>query len=401
MKTRFRSAAILLVLPLFMILLLQGCKKDSDTTTPSLQTGDLMLKGSVIDASTNSGMGALVFIAGQTITAGNSGIYEINCKLLGAGTHDVLVATNEYSFGTAIATVQSDAALVRTVRLTPVTNAANIPASGGTITMADPESLLPEGTAIMTVAPGTFNGSTVMAFTRYTGADVPGYAPAGMLNLCTFRIDAVAVVPGKPLTVTLPLPVSAASAVNLALLKFDPASIGWTVVSGVTPTMNVAANTATVQVDAFGYYSLGLPGSFSETAGTATTPVTVDLDRGQSLIALSFNATTQFTGSIPYSVSTTWLKNLVSQNTKLYGERISFDLANELNLNYIGYKPDSVVTSRSAGYYRWMPRVTYTDRTMPFTLAIDGAVVTGTIGKRAFVPSSAYQFVHDQGGGGK
>jgi len=359
-----------------------------------------MLKGRVVDATTGSGIVARVFIAGMSVTTNSEGVYEISSKLIGNGSWELLVEANEYGLATAIATITDDAAMVRTIRLAPLSNGATLGQSGGTLTVTDPESLTAGASAVLTVAPGTFTGTQAVLFNRLTGAGIPGYAPAGMLNLCAFSIAATAVVPAKPMTVTLPLPVADPSIATLSLLKFDPTTITWSVVNGTQAVVDPSTHTATVQVDAFGYFSLAISGSYSESAGNGSTPVTIDLDKTRSQISFSFTATGQYT-SVPAGVSAAWLKNIASQNTKLNGERVAFDQTTEVMLNYIGYKPDSLTTTQSAGYYRWMPRVTYTDYQMPVTASVNGMVITGTIGKRAYAPSSSYQFVHDQGGGGK
>ena len=91
-----------------------------------------------------------------------------------------------------------------------------------------------------------------------------------------------------------------------------------------------------------------------------------------------------------------WITNIAAQFN-----HISFEESTSLTFQYIGTKPDSIPGSKAAGYYRWVPKVTYATQTVPTTTVISGESTTGTIGQQMYAPASGYEYVHDQGGGGK
>ena len=110
-----------------------------------------------------------------------------------------------------------------------------------------------------------------------------------------------------------------------------------------------------------------------------------------------------YPGGTPSTISVPYLKNIASQNTRINGIRANFTDPTSFTLNYIGSKPDSLVPTKStlAGYYRWVPKVTYVTQDMPMTTTIHGVSASGIIQKQVYLPVIGYVYVHDQGGGGK
>jgi hypothetical protein len=158
-----------------------------------------------------------------------------------------------------------------------------------------------------------------------------------------------------------------------------------------------------VQISASGTYSLAVTGNFSESNGNAGASTIVPLDPKLSSIDFSFLATNTYPAGTPATISPVYLKNVASQNTRLNGVRVSFDNFTVFTYNYIGSKPDSLapVKSTMAGFYRWVPKVSYATQVMPMTTTLNGLSVTGVISKQVYFPLIGWEYVHDQGGGSK
>ena len=404
MKMNIRNTIFFALLPVsFLLLFTEGCKKASDTGTEQ-QAGEFWLKGSVNNAQTHTGIAnARVYFAGQTIlTTDANGLYKVNCKTMGNGTYDVRVMADGYGFGFASATIANNSAMVNTIMLNPLTEPVSIGSTGGTIMMTDPESLIPGSKTTLVIPSGAFPGNVNVTLTRFTGIDVPGYAPANTLNLCTVNLGPVGTVTGKALELRFAMPFANATADNLPLMRYDFEANNW-VNTGTLAQVDHAANLATVQITAFGTYSLAITGSFSELNGSGGTIVTVPLDPTLSYIDFSYLAKNEYPGGTSATISLSYLKNIVSQNTRINGTRVSFNDSTTCTFNYIGSKPDSLapVKSTMSGYYRWVPKVSYTMQIMPMTTIIDGLATSGIIQKQVYSPASTWQYVHDQGGGGK
>lgn len=405
MKTNIRTIFNFAILPaLFLLLFAAGCQKASDTNTPDPQGGEFWLKGSVIDAKTQLGIAnaRIVFDDKTVLTTDAAGVYKIDCNTLSSGSFDIRAMANGYGFGFASATIGDGSAMVNTIVLTPVSEPVSIGASGGTISIADPESIAADGKTILVVPAGTFTGSTGVTLTRFTGIDVPGYAPANMLNLCAVNLGPAGTAANNPVELRFALPFNNPAADNLPLLKYDFETNTW-INTGVVALVNHTTNIATVQVTAFGTYSLAVAGSFTETNGTSGTAITLPLDRSLNSVNLTFQGKNEYPAGIPATISLPYLKNVASQNTKINGIRVSFKDLTTVTFNYIGSKPDSLapVKSTAAGFYRWMPKVIYAPQDMPMTTMIHGTTVTGIIQKHVYSGDCGYEFVHDQGGGGK
>ncbi len=405
MKRNIKYTIFFALLPVFLTLLLtESCQKASDTTTPETQNG-FYLKGSVINAETNAGIAnARVYFGEQTeLTTDASGNYQIDCRKVGNGNFDVRVIAEGYGYGFASAMVNTSAAMVNTIMLTPLSQPVTVGSNGGTMTIADPESFVANGQTILSIPAGAFASNREVSFTRFTGNKVPGYAPEGMLNVCTVFLGPADVIPSQPMEIRFALPFSDASLNNLPLLKYNFPINTWDVVSGVTAHVNASGKTATVQVTSFGAYSLGVSGGFSESNGTSGSATTLKLDPTGSSIDFSYLATNVYSNGTPATISPDYLRNVASQNTRLNGIRVSFENNTLYTYTYIGSKPDSLapVKSTMTGYYRWVPKVGYATQTMPMTSTIHNVAVTGIITKVVYSPMSGYEYVHDQGGGGK
>lgn len=405
MKTNIRTIFNFAILPaLFLLLFAAGCQKASDTTNPDPQGGEFWLKGSVIDATTHQGIAnaRIVFDDKTVLTTDAGGVYKIDCNTLASGSFDVRAMANGYGFGFASATIGDGSAMVNTIMLAPVSEPVSIGTTGGTIALADPESIASDGKTTLFIPAGALTGNTNITLTRFTGIDVPGYAPANMLNLCAVNIGPAGTTVNNPVELRFALPFNSQPAENLPLLKYDFETNNWEN-TGVIAQVNSATNIATVQVSAFGTYSLAVAGSFTETNGTSGTAITLPLDRSLNSVNLTFQGKNEYPAGIPATISLSYLKNIASQNTKIHGIRVSFKDLTTVTFNYIGSKPDSLapVKSTAAGFYRWMPKVIYAPQDMPMTTMIHGTTVTGIIQKHVYSGDCGYEFVHDQGGGGK
>ncbi|MCX6269026.1 MAG: hypothetical protein NTW16_17020 [Bacteroidetes bacterium] len=405
MKRNIRISIFFALLPAFFLLLFTvGCKKASDTSVTEPQNGEFWLKGSVINAKTHTGIAnAKVYFDGQTVlTTDANGLYKVNCKTMGCGAYDVRVMADGYGFGFASATIANNAAIVNTILLKPLTEPIMIGSTGGTFSLIDPESLMPGGETTLAVPAGALSGDINVTLTRFTGIDVPGYAPDNMLNLCAFNLGPVTLVAGKAVELRFAMPFADPTIDNLPLLRYDFDANNW-VNTGISAHVNQSTNIATVQVTTFGTYSLAISGAFSEGIGTSEAPVTQSLSTTLSQADFSYQAKNEYPDGTPSTISTPYLRNLASQNTKINGTRVSFTDATLFSFNYIGSKPDSLAPAKStsSGYYRWVPKVSYATHNMPMSTTIHGTTTGGTIQKLVYSDACGYQFVHDQGGGGK
>lgn len=391
------------LLPVFLLLLITGgCKKTSDSTTPVTPTADFLLKGSVVNTTTHAGIAnARVYFSGTTIlTTDANGLYQVNCKTVGCGTYDVRVMADGYGFGFATATITTNAAMVNTIMLMPLGAPVTVGSTGGSVMVTDPESLIPGSKTTLVIPAGALSGNTSVSLTRFTGIHVPGYAPANMLNLCAVNLSPANSLASQAMELRFALPFADASLNSLALLRYDFEANTW-INTGAPAQVDHVSNTATVQVTAFGTYSLAVAGSFSESNGTAGTPVTLALDRSLSAIDLSYQAANDYPGFTGTAISLDYLRNVAAQNTRINGTRTSFSDLTTVTFNYIGSKPDSLAGVKTTGYYRWFPKVVYTPQDMPMTTNVHGLITNGFIRKQVYGPASGYEFVHDQGGGGK
>ena len=405
MKRDIRNTIFFALLPAFFLLLLtEGCKKASDINNPEQQSGEFWLKGSVINSHTHTGIAnATVYFTGQTIlTTDANGLYKVNCKTMGNGTYDVRVIADGYGFGFASATVGNNSALVNTIMLKQLAEPVSIGSQGGILMMTDPESLISDGKTSLGIPAGAFSGNINVTFTRLTGIDVPGYAPVNTLNLCAVNIGPTGTIAGKAVELHFAMPFADPTVDNLPLIRYDIATNNW-VSTGILATIDHVTNVATVQITDFGTYSLAVTGSFSETQGNSGTTVSLALDPTLSDIDLTYLAKNEYPDGTPETVSLSYLKNIASQNTRINGVRISFTDATLFTFNYIGYKPDSLapVKSTMSSYYRWVPKVNYNIQEMPMTTTINGMTTVGSIEKQVYRSGSYWQYVHDQGGGGK
>lgn len=405
MKRDIRNSIFFALLPVFFLLLLtEGCKKVSNTTEPEQQGGILWLKGSVINAKTHLPIAnAKVYFAGQTIlTTDANGNYKVNCKTTAGGVYDVRVMADGYGFGFASATIANDAAMVNTISLNPLAEPVSIGSTGGTVAMTDPEGIAPASKTTLIVPEGAFPGNINVTLTRFTGIDVPGYAPANTLNVCAVYLGPVGFVASKALELSFALPFTDAGINELPLMKYDFVANNW-VNTGSLAQVDHSTNLATVQITEFGTYSLAITGSYSELNGSSGNVVTLSLDPSESYIDFHYLAKNIYPDGTPANISVSFLKNIVSQNTRINGIRADFNDSTFFTLNYIGSKPDSIVPVKStnSGYYRWIPKVSYTTQDMPMTTTIHGMTVIGIIQKHVYSPLIGWEYVHDQGGGGK
>jgi hypothetical protein len=400
MKTNIRHSIFLALLPAFFLLVLtEGCKKASDTTAPDQQEGEFILKGSVINASTHTGIAnARVYFDEQTIlTTDANGNYKVNCRTTGCGVYNVRVMAAGYGFGFASATIANDAAMVNTIMLKPLAEPVLIGSAGGTVAIADPEGFTPGSKTTLVIPNGAFSNEINVTLTRFTGIDVPGYAPASMLNLCAVNLGPADAVAGKAMDLSFAMPFVDPTVDNLPLLRYNFEENKW-VNTGAFAQVDHAANLARVQVSAFGAYSLAIEGTFLPSAGTSAAAVTLPLDPSLSFVDFSYLAKNVYPEGTPATISASYLKNIASQNT-----RVNFSDVTTFTFNYIGAKPDSLAAGKStlSGFYRWVPKVSYADQDIPVVTTIHGVTASGIMQRPIYAPASGYQFVHDQGGGGK
>ena len=405
MKRNTRITALSILLPaIFLLVLAGGCKKSSDPPASEPPVSDLWLKGSVINAQTHAPIvNAQVYFSGQSmLTTDVDGIYRVSCKAVTNGTYPVRVKAEGFGYGFATATIASDAAMVNSILLNPLATAVSIGPAGGILTVADPESYTSGGQTTLVVPQGAFTAGINVSFTRFTGVDVPGYAPANLLNLGTVNLAPAGTVASKPVELQFAMPFTDAGVTSLPLMRYDFETNNW-VNTGIVANVNTTSNTASAMITTFGLYSLAVTGSFSEPGSTSGATVNQQLDPKQSYIGLTYQASIEYPGGIPATVSPAYLRNLASQNTAIGGTRTSFSDATTLGYNYIGTKPDSLapVKSTNSSYYRWVPNVSYSPQAVSVTTIIHGTTATGIIHKQQYTASSFWQYVHDQGGGGK
>ncbi len=403
MNNKFRITILTVLLPaLFLLLSFQGCKKSSETPDPVQPDAALVLKGKVIHATTHAGIAnATVYLAGQTLVTDAAGWYTCNCKTIASGDYDVRVTANGYGYGFASATIDNNAAVVNTIVLKPLAEATVVGSAGGIVTIIDPESLFTGNVNYLMIPAGAFSSNVNVSFTRFAGVDVPGYAPASLLNLCTVNLAPEGTIAAQPVELRFPLPFNGAEINSLPLLRYDFATNTWNN-TGLNAQISGSENYAIVQVTEFGTYSLGVSGSYVETSGTSGPVNTLELSTSQSMVDFHFLASSAFQ-SVPFTISPVYLKNLASQNTRIHGARVSFSDSTTYLFNYIGSKPDSLapVKSTLTGYYRWVPKVSYSTREMPVTITLRDVAVIGTITKETYTDACGWLYVHDQGGGGK
>ena len=210
MKTNRRKLILSALLPaLFLLITIEGCKKTADTTTPEQTNSELNLKGSVINSNTHSGIAnAEIYFEGlnTTLKTDANGIYKVSCKSLGSGIHQVRVMANGYGYGFASAVISDDAAMVNTIILNPLAETVTVGSNGGSVVVGDPESLVPSANTSLVIPSGAFPGNTNVSLTRFTGLDVPGFAPVNLLNLCTVNISPAGTLPARQWTFTFRFP---------------------------------------------------------------------------------------------------------------------------------------------------------------------------------------------------
>lgn len=393
---------ILLLVP-FLLLAAAACKKAPDSAVPVPPAGDNLLRGQVIDAGTRAGVpGATVLIEQSVaLVTDAEGFYTIDCDAAGQGTYRVRATAAGYGYGVAEAQIEANAARVTLITLQPLAPAITTGPSPTTLTAADPEALVPGAMATLELPADAFPPATPVSFTRITGMAVPGSPPAGHLHLGAVIIQANPSTPGKPLILNLPLPVSDPTLTSLAILFYDFSADHWTATG--TATVDPMAGTATVLLSRTGTYALAIGGSFTETDGPAGQTGTIQLPASSSTAILKYLARNDYPGGIPATVSAAYLRGTASQNTSLHGGRVSFADSTAILFDYTGSKPDSVpgTKSTSAGYYKWVPKVGYNSRTLPVTITVRGIRADGTIAKESYADASGWQYIHDQGGGGK
>jgi hypothetical protein len=382
----------------------EGCKKSDDSFIPNTQTSKLWLKGSVVNAETNQGIAnANVFIAGLTgLTTDANGFYQVDIDPLSTGAWEVRAIANGFGYGSTVAEIGDNIAVVNVIRLKPLSAPVQVGSAGASLNVLDPEAIVPNSRTILNIPAGAFTQNTNVTLTRFTGNGVPGYAPGNMLNLGTVNLGPEGTITAVPVELIIPMPATNVLADNLPLLLYNPETNIWTI-TGLFAQVDHANHLATVHVTTFGTYSLGIEGSFTETAGTAGPVTKVSLDPDKSSIDFSYLALNNYPGGTPPEISLVYLKNVVSQNTIIHGVRTSFVDYTVVTVNYIGHKPDSLGGGKStnAGYYRWIPEVSYNNQEMPMSITIEGTGINGIIQKEIFLDSSYWEYVHDQGGGGK
>ena len=129
----------------------------------------------------------------------------------------------------------------------------------------------------------------------------------------------------------------------------------------------------------------------------------VKVDPKQSSVMMSYQAAYQPENNAPSGYSAAWLTNLASQNTYTYGIKTSFSDLTWVTVNYIGTKPDSIPTTKAtlAGFYRWVPQVGRNAEFIPSATVVEGMLINGLVTKEQETDRGIWQFIHDQGGGGK
>jgi hypothetical protein len=404
MNRNIRITVFSVLLPaLVMLIFIPGCKKATDNTGQVPNGNEFLLRGSVVDAKTHQGIAnASVYIVGQpVITTNANGQYQVNCKTMANGSYDVRVTANGYGYGFASAGIASNSAMVNTINLKPLDAPVAIGSQGGTLSVNDPESFVGGSTSALIIPAGAFTGNVNVTFTRFTGIDVPGIAPANSLNLCTVNIGPANTPASKPVELRFAMPFADATIDQLPLMRYDFNSNSW-VGTGTFAQVNHGANTATAQITEFGTYSLATTGSFSEGSGSGGVATKLQLSPTLSYVNLSYLAKHEFPNGTPLKISYTYLANLASQNTKINGSRVSFSDSTKFTFTYIGSKPDSIPGVKStSGYYRWVPEVSHAPMDIPMTTSILDVTVSGIIHKELYSDACGWQYAHDQGGGGK
>ena len=381
-----------------------SCTKKGSSDDPAVVTSELWLKGRVINAVTNEAVpGASVVIEGQTaLTTDATGCYTVNVLNLVPGSYRIKATASGFGYGSTEAQVSKNAVVANTIGLIPLSAPVTISPQGGTVSVPDPEAFKTGAATRLTIPPAAFSQAVSLSLTRFTGISVPGYAPAGFLNMGTFHIAPAGLAASVHLQAEIPLPFGNLDADNLALMKYDEVSDSWQF-TGQSAIVNHTAGTATMEVTASGTYSLAVTGSYSETSGTAGAQTTIGVDPKQSSVMMAYQAKSSFPNGVPPAVSALYLTNLASQNSCLHGKKISFTDSTYTTVNYIGIKPDSVPAAKATagGYYRWVPQVGRHGEEIPVITVIDGFTVNGIISKELHYGNGFWQFVHDQGGGGK
>lgn len=390
-------------LSLLFLLLSSGCKKESGPTG-TVPADGLLLKGRVVSLATGAGIaGATVrFGTSASYTTDAAGWYQVPCKTAGVGLHDVRVAASGYGYGFAQAAVTASTAMVAVITLRPLSPPVLMGQEGGVAAVSDYEGLEPGAYATLAVPPGALNSPTNVTMTRIYGNEVPGRAPDGSLCLAAVVIGPTGGAVTKDMTLLFPLPFTDATLSTLPVLQYDFTAGQWTS-TATEATVDQASGIATAKVNAFGTYCLAVPGTFGESNGTGSGAGSTQLDPAKSQAEFAFLGTFDIPGGVSGALSPVWLANLASQNTVLNGARTSLTDSTHVSFCYIGSKPDSIAPSKatSGGYYKWVPKAGYVLQSMPASISVHGASVSGIIRKELFSDACGWEYVHDQGGGGK
>ena len=381
-----------------------SCTKSNDAGDPTVTADALWLHGHVVNGATHQPIfNATVEITGlTTLVTDATGSYALDVTGIAPGNYTVRARAEGYGYGSVMAQVSGNVAVANTIGLIPLSAPVTITPQGGSISTPDPEAIVTGSQTTVKIPANAFSENTNISLTRLTGSHVPGYPPVNNLNMGVFHLASAGLTPGLPVEVNIPLPLQNLQAVSLPLLKYDPVSDTWQP-TGTEALIDHEAGIAMVNILAFGTYSLALPGNYNETLGNSGPQTDIKVDPDQSSVVLAFMAENDYPGGVPSAISSNYLANIASQNSCLHGIKVSFIDSTYVTVSYIGHKPDSVVTTKatSSGYYQWIPQVGTSWIEVPYTTVVDGISVSGIVHKELQVDSGYWQFIHDQGGGGK
>jgi hypothetical protein len=321
---------VLAIALLSVIVLWLGCKWKATGTTDSAEVEeDILIQGKVVNKYTQATVSnATVTIKKEfEVTTDEQGYYKIKAELVGDGECEITAYADGYGYGSTIAKIDltNNGTVVNTIQLLPLNPPVAIGSSGGTITQSATEGLS-NNTVTLSIPNGALSQATNISVTPFEGVDVPSLSPDSNLNMATVHIAPVDTGLSIEATLTFPLPLKGnLLSDSIPLLKFDKKSFQW-IDAGIMAKVDTVNNTASAKIRKLGTFSPGIRGMYEESKGDSQIVDNGTWKKRPSSTQESWQATVEYPNGIPYAeqYSQRWLKNVVSQNTRLTGGRTSF-----------------------------------------------------------------------------
>ena len=347
MSYRTKVLPIVLMMMALFIFFFLSCKLEitsaAEVEVQERPSSTLQLKGRVIDKKTLEGISsATVIIDGSyELSTDDDGYYEISAQLIEGDDCEIWAYADNYGYGSCSAEINSDHGntVVNTIKLLPLNPAVEMGVVGGTIEEKTLEVLTGDSVVSVLIPAGALDNDTTISVTPFEGVDVPGLPPFGNLNIATVHIAPIGMSLNESATIAFPLPLAASYlGDSIPLLYFNRKTYQW-LQAGIFAIVDTVNNVATVEISTLNTYSLAVKGSYEEVAEDSTIVDDGNWKMQSSPIEQSWQATVEYPQGIPNesTFSARWLKNAVSQNTKLIGGRTSFFDLTYTYLNFSGY----------------------------------------------------------------